>query len=65
MLKPRCADCRYWESTENDAGECRRAPPDVTTFAPEAAASGRVLRAVWPQTSVTDWCGGFERIADR
>jgi hypothetical protein len=65
MLKPRCADCRYWETTDSDIGDCRRAPPGVSTLAPEAAASGGALRAVWPQTATADWCGEFERIEHR
>lgn len=52
-----CKDCRFWQPTLNDMGDCRRNPPVIV---PSKLTEGlQDLGGYWPSTNDCDWCGKF------
>lgn len=53
----KCKDCRYWQDNKakkHNTGQCRYKPPIFDT-----KYSG--VQGLWPQVSVNDWCGKYEK----
>ena len=57
-----CANCVYFERSEDGYGECRRhAPqPNAAMFIPKAEAIGQIKTDIhWPKVYNNNWCGQF------
>lgn len=50
-----CANCRYWDSSDGQTGECRRVPPVLI-----ATRNGAAIRTRFPGTPSDAWCGEFD-----
>jgi hypothetical protein len=55
---PECCDCKFYEPSSKDEGECRVLPPIAGTADHGAHSPGE---AVWPKVFAGDWCARFER----
>ena len=65
----KCGDCKWWENHSDlgeeytDEGYCRRRSPfliDALIYQTGDAADS--IDAVWPVTTVKDYCGEFQEI---
>ena len=58
MAERNCGSCEYWihRIRTSGLGECHGGPPTARLEAQ--------LKAVWPKTESTDWCGQFEAKQD-
>lgn len=51
----KCADCKFFEKSDEDFGTCRRYAPR-----PKSGAAGTICFAQWPIVEVEERCGEFE-----
>ncbi|MCI0499067.1 MAG: hypothetical protein L0Y36_05235 [Planctomycetales bacterium] len=57
-----CANCVYYEKTEETHGECHRyAPhPNSAMYVPKADSVGQIKFDIhWPRVYDNNWCGQF------
>ena len=68
-----CGDCKFYNETQENVGECRRNPPTAFMFAapsgpPILGAMGKAnatgirfsFPAAWPLVQSIHWCGHFD-----
>lgn len=54
-MKPRCSDCRFYEPSNKETGQCRRNPP---------VAYYNVFGSWWPEVYAGSWCGEFKKVEE-
>ncbi len=51
-----CTDCRHYQQTSAEIGECRRHAPQTVVFQVDAKTQ---FESRFPSTKPNDWCGDF------
>lgn len=51
-----CGNCAYWNTLEEDHGECRRHAPQTIAFEVDEEVK---FESMFPITANIDWCGDF------
>ncbi len=51
-----CSQCKFWNASTADEGECRRQPPQAISF---RVGDDLKFETRFPVTASDDWCGEF------
>ncbi len=52
-----CSACRFWKTTDQMNGECRRRAPQAVVF---NVTNETRFQTQFPETAKEDWCGEFQ-----
>jgi hypothetical protein len=57
----KCEECKYYETADQDKGECRRYAPRPLGAIAVPKGDLTVQKAIWSSVGKASWCGEFEQ----